>query len=402
MLRIGLIKEGKVPSDRRVVLTPENARKLMDKYPQTVVVVVQENENRCFTNEEYRQFGIEIVREVFQCDLLLGVKEVPVNQLIEGKTYMFFSHTIKKQEHNRKLLQEILRKKIRLIDYECLHDEKGNRLIGFGRFAGIVGAQHALVMWGKFTGKYELKSAVEFTDLNQMFQENRSLNVGKCKIFVTGKGRVSNGVAELLEQSGVRRLNVLEYINYQGDEAVYCLCDMDELYVHREGKPFEFHHFYSNPEEYTCNFRKFMPYTDILINGMFWNPRAERLFELDDIRKNDFNIKLISDISCDLNGSVPLTTKITTIDNPYFAVRKKDLEPVAPFTQQAITLMTIDNLPNELPRDASAMFAEVMTNKILPMFIEDPENQIIYNATIAYDGKLNEPFAYLSDYVGHQ
>lgn len=399
MIKIGLLKEGKIPPDRRIVLTPHHASALMKKYPDIVVVVVEDNQNRCFTNNEYEHAGVEVVQDISDCDILLGVKEVPVNQLIEGKTYMFFSHTIKKQEHNRRLLQEILKKKIRLIDYECLHDVEGNRLIGFGRFAGIVGAQHALVMWGKYTGRYELKRAIEHHDYNLLIESNNNIDLGKVKIFVTGNGRVSKGAVELLEHAGIKKLTVKEYLAYQGDRPVYCQCDMDELYRHKKGKPFDFHHFFSFPEQYECVFDKFYASTDILINGMFWSPKADRLFQPEDIKKDNFNIRIISDISCDINGSVPLTTRATTIDQPYFGVSRRNLQECEPFTKDEITMMTIDNLPNELPRDSSAMFAEVMTERVLTLLIEQPDHPIIYNATITADGKLNKPFSYLADYV---
>ncbi|HPD65238.1 MAG TPA: NAD(P)-dependent oxidoreductase [Bacteroidia bacterium] len=402
MIKIGLLKEGKIPPDRRIVLTPHHALALMKKYPDIVVVVVEDNQNRCFTNNEYEHAGVEVVQDISDCNILLGVKEVPVNQLIEGKTYMFFSHTIKKQEHNRRLLQEILKKKIRLIDYECLHDVEGNRLIGFGRFAGIVGAQHALVMWGKYTGRYELKRAIEHHDYNLLIESNNNIDFGKVKIFVTGNGRVSKGAVELLEHAGIKKLTVKEYLAYQGDRPVYCQCDMDELYRHKKGKPFDFHHFFSFPEQYECVFDKFFTSTDILINGMFWSPKADRLFQPEDIKKDNFNIRIISDISCDINGSVPLTTRATTIDQPYFGVSRQNIQECEPFIKDEITMMTIDNLPNELPRDASAMFAEVMAERVLPLLIEQPDHPIIYNATIAADGKLNEPFSYLADYVAGQ
>jgi len=399
MIKIGLIKEGKVPPDSRVVLPPKQASALMKKFPEIVIVVVEDFENRCFTNDEYIKHNIEIVNDVSDCDVLLGVKEVPVQQLIAGKTYLFFSHTIKKQEHNRILLQEVLKKKIRLIDYECLLDDKGIRLIGFGRFAGIVGAQHALIMWGKKTGRYNLKRAVEHYDLKEMISHYHNIDFGKMRIFVTGNGRVSHGVVEVLTQAGIKRLTPEDYIVYNGNDAVFCQCDMDELYENKQGRPFDFDHFFHTPQDYNCLFNRFWNSTDVLINGMFWNPSTERLFEKNDAIKPDFNVSVISDISCDINGSVPLTSHASTIDNPYFAFNRNTLELCEPFTENSIDIMTIDNLPNELPRDASEMFAEVMLEKVLPLIISDPQHPVLRHATIAENGHLTADFEYLKDFV---
>jgi len=399
MLKIGLIKEGKVPPDSRVVLPPAYAQELMEKYPELLIVVVEDYENRCFSNEEYKNHNIEIVHDVSDCDLLLGVKEVPAEKLIAGKTYMFFSHTIKKQEHNKHLLKEIIRKKIRLIDYECLHDEKCVRLIGFGRFAGIVGAQHALVMWGLKSGNYSLKRAAEYHDIQEMFSHYDNTDFGTMKILITGNGRVSKGAAEVLKRANIMELSAYDYLNYSGNKPVFCICDMDVLYEHKNHEKFEFEHFFIHPEEFRCVFDKFSKSTDILINGMYWNPRAERLFEKNAVKNEDFRISVISDISCDINGSVPLTSHASTIAEPYFAFDRQTLINTKPFSENSLSLMTIDNLPNELPRDASEHFARVMIDKILPLFFENPQHEILHNATIAEHGKLGQFYQYLESYI---
>ena len=151
-MKLALIREGKVPPDSRVPLTPEQCAYVLANHP--VEIVVEPSPIRCFADDEYREAGIALQNDLSDADVLLGVKEVPVEQLIPGKTYFFFSHTIKKQAYNRRLLQTILEKRIRLIDYEVLTDLNGRRLIAFGRFAGMVGAHNALYTFGRRSGLF--------------------------------------------------------------------------------------------------------------------------------------------------------------------------------------------------------------------------------------------------------
>ncbi len=398
MLKIGLIKEGKIPSDYRVALTPEQAYALMKKYSE-LEIIVQSSEKRAFTDDEYRELGIKVTDDVSDCDILMGIKEVPVDMLIPGKTYLFFSHTIKKQPHNRKLLQEILNRNIRLIDYELLADENKVRLIGFGRFAGIVGAHYALMMWGLKKNYYNIKPAWQVHDYARLIEQYHSLYFGKPKILVTGGGRVSKGIVEILNNAGIREVSVDSYLNEEFHEAVYVQCDMDALYVPLNDKPFSFQEFFDYPERFECVFRKFIPQTDILINGMYWSPRAQRLFEKEEARKENFRIQIIADVTCDINGSVPLTYFPTTSIKPFYGIDRDTLEVTVPFGFNTIDMMTIDNLPNELPRDASHMFGEVLSTTIIPLLINEPENPILKRATIAENGQLTPDFNFLKDYV---
>jgi saccharopine dehydrogenase (NAD+, L-lysine-forming) len=398
MLKIALIKEGKVPEDTRVVLTPKQVNKLKQKF-RNVEFAIQKCSLRCYQDKEYKAEGISIVKEVDDFDILLGVKEVPVNQLLPNKTYLFFSHTIKKQPYNREILQTALKNNIRLIDYEVLTDENGIRLIGFGRFAGIVGAHYSILMWGKKQNLFDLKKAIECKDYQEMISQYKDIDMGNPKFLVTGNGRVSKGAVEVLEEAGVERVSTNDYLNKEFSHPVYLQLDMDELYGKKDDDHFNFQDFFDNPKAYDCQFKNFWSKTDVLVNGMYWSPRAARLFELADIKKEEFNVKIISDISCDINGSVPLTLKATKSDDPVYGYNPSTNDLVKPYSEGSIDIMTVDNLPNELPRDASEAFGEVMSEKIIPLLIDDPGNEVLNRASITQYGDLTKPFEYLRDYA---
>ena len=399
MIRIGLKREGKVPADTRVALSPLQAKVFQEKHKNEVEIYVEKSANRCFSDEEFAAAGFPPVDDLDHCDLILGIKETIIPRLMRDKTYMFFAHVIKKQAYNRELLLTVLKRNIRLIDYETLLDEKGVRLIGFGKYAGIVGAHYALLMWGKKTGRFELRRAVECFDYEDMLTEYSKLNMGNPKILITGKGRVSSGIVEILNKAGIKQINSDAYINSEFNEAVYVQLDADELYKHKEGKDFDFQHFFSHPADYLSVFERFIPHTDILINGIFWDPAADRFFEKKSAVAADFRIKIIADVSCDINGSVPLTYRSTTIDDPFYGVDRRTLREFEAFGSDSIDMMTIGNLPNELPRDATLMFGKLMSETILPLYIEDREHTILKRATIAADGRLTPRYAYLQDYV---
>jgi alanine dehydrogenase len=327
------------------------------------------------------------------------VKEVPVEQLIPGKTYLFFSHTIKKQPHNRKLLQALVKNKIRLIDYECLIDDKGIRVIAFGRWAGIVGAHNGLYTWGKKTGKLPLKRVIEYKDFAGLKEDYKRIIIPPVKIVITGDGRVAGGSVEVMELLKVKRVSPDEYLekSFEG-EAIYTQLSPKDIYSHKSGRPFDLQHFFKKPEEYECDFRKWYCKTDLLVNAIYWDPKAPRYFTLDEMRSTDFRIKTIADISCDINGSVPATLRATTIAEPVFGYDPQTQKETAPFQSHTVDIMAIDNLPNELPRDASESFGEILANVVIPELLK-PHSEMIERATIAKNGDLTDRFLYLRDYL---
>ena len=398
MLKLALIKEGKKPIDRRVALTPAQARNLQQEYSH-VKVVAQKSPIRCYPDSEYLEAGIEVQPAVADCDILIGIKEVPVDELIAGKTYLFFSHTIKKQAYNRGLLREILNKNIRLIDYERLTDEEGNRLIGFGRWAGIVGAYNGILAWGKRYNLFDLRRASACFDLNDLKQEYSKVKLPNIKIIVTGSGRVAQGAMEVLRGMNIRQVSPEAYLSEEFSEAVFTQLRSKDYHTRRSGGLYQQQEFYQSPELYNADFLKYTKVTDLLIAASYWNPKSPVLFSKEDIRKEDFRIRVIADVTCDIEGSVPCTLKASTIAEPLYDYDPATESIATPLSDKKnITIMAIDNLPCELPRDASESFGRQLMEQVLPSLLGTDSRGIIKRATIAEEGSLTPAYQYLQAY----
>ncbi len=397
MLVIGLIKEGKVPADNRVALTPEQC-KLINKSGK-LKVVVQSSPHRCFSDKEYKRVGIEISDDLHNCDVLMGIKEVPVNMLIENKTYLFFSHTKKQQAFNQQLFHAMMDKKITLLDYECLEHEDGQRIIGFGFFAGVVGAHNGMMVYGKRSGSYELGRVFEVKDYRDLIHTYFGLKIPNIKIAVTGSGRVAHGIVEVMNLMGITEVEPDEYVEKKFSYPVYVQLKGHDLYTHRKLKTYRREHFHEYPEEYRSRFLPYTHCTDILMNGIYWETSMPRLFEREDIDDN-FKIQVISDITDDSFGSVPINLGDQNIENPVYGVDRKNFEKKAAFLTENIDVIAVSNLPNELPRDASRYFGEQLLKFVLPELIKGG-NEMTERAIMLKEGKLTEHFSYLSDYAKH-
>jgi len=398
-MKIGIIREGKIPADQRSPFTPEILHEIQKSFGDSLSIVVEKSDFRCFPDKEYEEQGIEVVTDLSDADVLFGVKEVPIDQLIPEKTYFFFSHTIKKQAKNQGLLQAILAKSIRLIDYELLKNQAGERVVAFGRWAGIVGAYNAFWTYGKKTGLFDIKRASACRDLEDLKVELRLVVLPPIKIIVTGRGRVGKGVLEILEILGIREVDSSEFLHHSFDEPVYvCLSSSDYLRRKSDGV-YVREDFYANPEAYESHFLPFAHVGEILIAAAYWDPRAPRLFELAAIQSPNFSVSVIADITCDLDGSIPTTRRSTTILEPVYDVDRRRAEELPAFGKQnSISVMAIDNLPCELPRESSAEFARQLREWVIPELGKDI-SPILEKATIARDGDLTLEFMYLSDYV---
>ncbi|WP_420576126.1 NAD(P)-dependent oxidoreductase [Ekhidna sp.] len=398
MTKIGIIKEGKIPIDRRVPLTPQQAKQLKENYD--VEVVVQSSDIRCFTDDDYRNAGLPIVDSLEDCDIILGVKEVPIEKLIPNKTHFFFSHTIKKQEYNRKLLKAILDKKIKLIDWETLTNEAGNRVIAFGRWAGIVGAYNGLWTYGKRYNLFNLRRAHECFDYEDLKTEFRKIQLPNIKIALTGGGRVTKGAMEVLLGAGISQVTPHDYLTQRFDEPVFTQLNSRDYNKRKDGKEFLRNEFYKNPELYEGDFIKYTQVTDILIACAYWDPAAPVLFHREDIIKDNFDIKVIADITCDIEGSIPSTKKPSTIDDPIYDYNPSDDEIEQPLVDEGnITVMAVDNLPCELPRDASQSFGDQFLENVVEHLLGEDKKGVIHRATITEAGSLTEKYSYLQDYV---
>jgi alanine dehydrogenase len=397
-MKLGIIREGKIPVDRRVVLLPKQCKRIEAQYP-AVKIFVQSSVVRCIRDEDYEAEGLPVLENMDECDVLIGVKEVPIKDLIPHKTYFFFSHTIKKQEGNRKLLQAILANNIRLIDYECLTDENEERIIAFGRYAGIVGAYNAFRTWGLRYKLYELHRAIDCKDYADLLKELQKVKLAPIKIALTGRGRSGKGALEIIKALNIRQVSTNDYLNEEFTEPVFVHLASSDYYKPKNAKiPFEV--FYENPEFFDGNFLPYAKHTDLFISTHFWSPKAAPLFEMRDIQQPDFRIKVIADITCDIGGSIPTTLRASTIADPLYDVNPHTFQEERAFSSpENITVMAVDNLPTELPFGASEDFGEQFIQKVLPHFFNQDADKVLERATIAQNGKLMPRFSYLQDYV---
>ena len=396
-MKVAQLREEKKPADNRVAFSPVQCQWLMNKFPH-LHIVAQPSANRCFSDAEYQAEEVEIKEDVSDCDLLIGIKEVPQEKLIPGKRYLFFSHTIKKQPHNQGMLQQIIKDKIELIDYECLTWENGERIVGFGHFAGVVGTHNAFLTYGKRYKLFNLKPAWQCRDYEEVLEQYKGLKLPAIKIAVTGTGRVARGVYEFLEKLNLRMVSVQSYLTKEFEEPVYVVLNTSQLYERKSGKPYRSDDFHKHPGKYESAFLPFTRATNLFINAIFWNPEAPPFFSKEDMRRPDFKIRVVADITCDVNGSVPCTIRDTTIADPVFGYNPGTEQEDAPYQPQVIDVMAVSNLPNELPREASTEFGE----KLIEFVVEelfDEKSEIIQRATIARKGRLTRRYDYLDDYI---
>ena len=399
MLVIGLIREGKIPSDNRVALTPAQCKFLTSNFTD-INIKVQHSENRCFSDQEYIHAGIEVTEDLTDCNLLLGIKEVPIPQLIPNKKYLFFSHTKKKQSYNQALMHAMMDLGITLIDYECLEHKDGQRIIGFGFFAGIVGAHNGIMTYGNRTGAYNIGRVGDVKDYRELIHTYFGLKLPPIKIVVTGSGRVAHGIVEVMNLMDVQEVDADEFLSRAFDYPVYTHLKGADLYQHKENKTYSRIDFHEHPDQYQSLFKPYLSQTDILMNGIYWEPRIPAFFEMKDLQSPDFRIQSIADITDDKNGSIPCNLGDATIENPVYGVDKMTGVKTAPYISGSIDIMAVGNLPNELPRDASRFFGEQLIKYILND-IRTGGSTTIERATILKEGKLTTEFDYLSDYANH-
>jgi hypothetical protein len=397
MTRIGLIKEGKIPADNRVALTPAQC-KWIHKNSDQVKIIVQSSDTRCFPDREYQSAGVEVKDDVSDCDILLGIKEVPIAQLIPGKTYLFFSHTKKKQPHNQQLLRAILDKKIRLVDYECLEHEDGQRIIGFGFFAGVVGAHNGMMAYGSRTGLFKLDRVYKQRSFRELIHNYFGVRLPNVKISITGSGRVAHGILEIMNLMGIHEVEPEDYLKRRFSYPVYTQLKGADLYRNKTSGQYSRADFHEHPGQFDCTFLPYAAQTDILMNGIYWDKNVPRLFEKTDVSADNFIIQTIADITDDADGSVPINLGDQPMEDPVYGVDKNSLQKTAPYLPNSIDVMAVGNLPNELPRDASRYFGEQLIKHVLEDLVGNGSD-IIERATMTDKGKLTKYYEYLSDYA---
>lgn len=397
-MKFAIIKERKSPPDRRVVFSPSKLTEAVQRFPEAIFKV-ESSDIRVFPDEAYRQAGFEVTNNVSDCDVMIGVKEVPIATLIPNKKYFFFSHTIKKQSYNRKLLQAVLEKKIELYDHETIVNPQGFRIIGFGRYAGIVGAYNGFRAWGLKYNSWNLPKAEPLPDQVALINELNTINLPKIKIVLTGNGKVAGGAQEMLDAIHIKRVSVDEYLNVNFDEAVYCKIDVLEYNKRKDGRVIDMFDFFDHPQDYVSDFMRFAMVTDLYITAHFYGDGAPYLFSREDARSENFKIKVVADISCDVDGPVASTLRSSTIADPIYGYDPQSELEIDYKDDNAIVVMAVDNLPCELPKDASDGFGEQFLENVIPAFFNDDKDGILQRAKITENGNLTEHFAYLQDYV---
>ena len=397
---IGLIREGKTPPDKRVPLTPHQCRTIMNEYPE-VKIVVQKSPIRAFKDSEYADLGIELRDDLTDCDVIMGVKEVNISDLIPNKHFFFFSHTIKKQPYNRDLLQAVIDRKIKLTDYEVLTNEKGLRLIGFGRYAGVVGCYNGFRTYGIKHGLYQLKPAHECEDRKEMEGELSKVKLPKnTKIVLTGFGRVGHGAREILAQLPLEEVTPDAFLSKTFDTPVFTHLNVDDYNEREDGQPFDRRGFYKDGRGHRSTFERYLKTADMYIACHFWKSGSPFIFTREDLKIKELKTSVVADISCDIDGPVACTIRPSTIADPMYGYDPLT-EKEVPFDQAgAIAVMAVDNLPCELPKDASEDFGNEMIAHIIPALLGDDPTQIIERGSETnFEGKLTPYFEYLSDYL---
>ena len=401
-IKFALIKERKSPPDRRVVFSPKKCRNLLETFPDATMVV-EKSEVRVFDDNLYKKEGIELADDLRNCDVMLGVKEVPIPALIPHKKYFFFSHTIKQQPYNRALLQAILKNKIELYDHETIVKENGARLIGFGRYAGLVGAYNTFRALGFRDDLFNLPKVENLADLATMKLELDKIKLSAIKIVLTGTGKVAQGAKEILDYLKIKEVSVSDYLSKKYDEVVFCQIDVEDYNQRSDGSAFDKNEFFKNPIGYDSNFMRFAKVTDMFIAGHFYGDNAPYLFTREDAKHPDFKINLVGDISCDIDGPVASTLRASTIADPFYAYDPQREKEVPFKTKNSITVMAVDNLPCELPKDASEGFGTMFINQVIPAFFNGDKDGILQRAQITTaEGTLTKRFSYLTDYVADQ
>lgn len=398
MATIGIIREGKIPADNRVALTPAQCKWLLKSFP-TLRIYVQPSATRCFPDKDYERAGAILSEELSEAEYIFGIKEVPAHFLLDNKTYLFFSHTKKLQPYNQSLFHALIKKQITLIDYECLEHEDGQRIIGFGFFAGVVGAHNGLLAYGKRTGLFSLERVYKQKNFKELIHNYFEIKLPPIKIAVTGSGRVAHGIMEVLNLMGVREVEPDEYLSKNFSYPVYTQLKGGDLYRNRITGGYNREEFHAKHQDYFCLFRSYLTCTDILLNGIYWEEGMDRLFDETALRHPDFKITTIADITDDAYGSIPINLGDQTIEDPVYGVDKISLQKTAPYLPGSVDVIAVGNLPNELPRDASRYFGEQLIKFILEDLLSKGNSPLLARATILKKGVLTEHYQYMREYA---
>ena len=389
------LREARI-DENRTPFSPSQISNLLDEF-SNLKIIVQPSKRRCFKNEDYLKAGAQITDDLSSADIIFGVKEVDISTLIKDKIYLFFSHTSKVRQYigqtikdkaiiyKRELLREIVKKNITLIDYENVREVSGEgfRYLGFGRFAGIIGTYNTLNLYLKLYNKQPLSRAFEINNYEQIKKLISKQNFNKIKILVTGSGRASKGAIEMLKHANIKQVSINDYLNKKYNEAIFSNISPRKHIERKNGKDI------SKVKNYLFD-------SDMFIACHYWDPKFPKLFFPRHI--NEFKkLKIIGDITCDINGSIPTTIRSTSIAKPYYSIDIDSMKEID-LGAKGIAVMAVDNLPSELPQDASEEFGSSVISENLPYLIDKDDGRI-NRATTASNGKFCGNFAYLNDFI---
>ena len=397
-MKFAVIKERKSPPDKRVVLTPTACQNLLNTHPKAQVVV-ESSDIRAYTDQEYKSKELKVSKDINDADIMIGVKEVPIAALIPNKSYFFFSHTIKKQPYNRKLLRAILDKNITLYDHETLVDHNHNRLIGFGYYAGIVGAYNGIRTIGLKWNIFKLPKAVDLKGREELNARLNTISLPNLKIILTGTGRVGQGAKEILDFMNIKQVDVNSFLTQPFSDPVYVQLDVMDYVLRNDGGEGSKSDFFANPTHYKSIFSKFTTVADVFIAGHFYGKGSPYFFTRSEAKAKNFKLKVVADISCDIDGPVACTIRASTIEDPIYGYDPHSEQETTFNDPKAIAVMAVDNLPCELPRDASEGFGNIFVEKIIPAFFNGDEDGVLSRAKMTENGQLTPAFLFLKDYV---
>lgn len=399
-IKLGIIREGKVPPDKRVPLTPKHCTQILSKYPN-VKIFVQPSPVRAIKDIEYKNVGIELKEDLSDCDILIGVKEVNKPDLIPNKKYIFFSHTFKEQPYNRALLQEVLDKHIQLIDYEVMTNTQGTRIIGFGRYAGIVGCYNGFLTYGKKHNLYHLKPANQCEDRIEMESELAKVKLpNDAKIVLTGWGRVGNGAREIIQKLGLKEVSAHDFLTKSFDQPVFSQLKVNEYNEKIDGSDFDKSAFYEDASDYKSKFMDYLKVANMYIACHYWDASAPFIFTREDLKNPEIKTTVVADISCDIDGPVACTLRPSTIADPIYGYNVSTESEDDFMKDGVMAVMAVDNLPCELPKDASQDFGDELIKNIFDSLFIDDKDKIIERASETdLNGKLMPNYAYLESYL---
>ncbi|WP_372772078.1 NAD(P)-dependent oxidoreductase [Mangrovibacterium sp.] len=397
-MKVGILRETRRWTDRRVAITPETALMIQQEYPH-VELFVQSSQIRVHTDDEYRKIGISVVDDLAHCDVLIGVKEVAPETMTEGKTYIMFAHVAKEQGYNQPFFAEMAKTKITLIDYEYFTDENNARLVAFGFWAGVVGTYYGFKGIAKRFLKLDIPGPEDCRDLKELHHQLKQFRLPALKIVLTGGGRVASGALEIIGELGIPEVSPRDFKTREYDHAVFTRLDPEDYAVKKDGT-FDLQEFYANPSEYISSFQPYLEVADVFIACHFWDSRSPVFFTKEQLSDESFGISLIADISCDLDGPIPTTIRTSSIEQPFYDINPVDLSEKPAFSSSKnVTVMAVDNLPTALPLDASRTFARDLFSHVFPALFGADSDGVIERATILSQGELTERFDYLKEFL---